>query len=78
MPNFSRFHRLERILWAEDDAGDAGDRLEGELGPPTTSPLYSAWPTTYPCQLSASFTGLSGSYGLKTTPATPVTVLKLC
>ena len=29
---FSRFHLPEQILWPGDDAGDAGDRLEGELG----------------------------------------------
>ena len=33
IPIFSRFHRPEWNLWAEDDAEDAGDRLEDELEP---------------------------------------------
>ena len=32
VPTFSQFNHLKRILWPGDDAGDAGDRLEGELG----------------------------------------------
>ena len=74
-PILSPFRLSGWILWLEDDAGDAGDRLEGELGPSTTSPSCSAWLITLTRQFSAKFTGLSGSYGLKTTPATPVTVL---
>ena len=30
--SFSSFRLSGWILWFEDDAGDAGDRLEGELG----------------------------------------------
>ena len=32
IPIFSRFDQLDWIVWPEDDAGDAGGRLEEELG----------------------------------------------
>ena len=71
---FVNLHKLDGLLGTENGTGD---RLEGELGPPKTPPSYSAWPITIPCLLSTIFTGMSGSYGLKTTPTTLVTDLKV-
>ena len=43
VPIFSRFLHSERILWPEDDAGDAGDRLEAVLAQIEKVRIFGSW-----------------------------------
>ena len=58
-------------------SGELLAQIEGKHGPPKTPPSCSAWPKTPKDQFWTPFGALGGSYGLKTTPVTPVTDLKV-